>query len=773
MGVNLGTAVGYLDLDTSKFKAGFSGARKELKGFTSDAQNFSSRTKMIGNAMSSVGSVMTKTVTPAIVGVGAVVTKTGATFESAMSQVAATMGKSKSEIKDLEKTAIEMGSKTSFSATQAAEGLNYLALAGYTSEQQIAALPKVLNLAAAGNMELADASDMLTDAMSSLGLASSDSKELMNNMNVMVDQMAKTASKSNTSVAQLGEGILTVGGTAKQLAGGTTELNTVLGLLADNGIKASEGGTHLRNILLAMQPTTDAAAAAFEKLGLKTYDTQGNLRPLEDIFYDLKTAMADMTEEEKQAIETAIFNKTDLSAVNALLSTSTERWEDLSGAIKDSSGAADEMSKTQLDNLKGDFTLLGSALEGLQIRFYNLANGSLRGIIQRVTEVIDKLNGLSDAQLDMIAKIALVVAAIGPALVIGGKIISTVGTIIGAITKIPMILSTISTAFSALTTLIVANPIGLAITAIIAVVALLAVAWKKDFGGIQEKTKEFIDFIKELPDKIKKHFDNSITKVKDFKDKFVNNAKEAGKKFVSNVDSFMSNLPYNLGVLLGKAIIKVLTFKEEFKEKAKESGVKFVESIFEGLKDLSVRIFQKLSDGIKKAQEFKEEFPEKAKEAGKRFVSSLKDKMSDIKNTTTKIKETAIDAIHDLPSKFRETAKNAMDSFKQGIKDKIESIKNTVSSFVSGITSGLSSVSSSKVTTVSGSHKAGLDYVPYDGYIARLHKGEAVLTEQENKYRNGKAEGNVFIFNGTPPLDEREAARQFRLSQQQLALKYT
>ena len=439
MSVNLGTAIGYLDLDTSKFKAGFSGATKALKGFTSDVQNFSSRTKMIGNAMSSVGSVMTKTVTPAIVGAGAVMTKTGATFESAMSQVAATMGKSKSEIKDLEKTAIEMGSKTSFSATQAAEGLNYLALAGYTSEQQIAALPKVLNLAAAGNMELADASDMLTDAMSSLGLASSDSKELMNNMNVMVDQMAKTASKSNTSVAQLGEGILTVGGTAKQLAGGTTELNTVLGLLADNGIKASEGGTHLRNILLAMQPTTDAAANAFEKLGLKTYDAQGNLRPLEDIFYDLKTAMSSMTEEEKQAIETAIFNKTDLLAVNALLSTSTDRWNELSGAIKDSSGAADKMSKTQLDNLKGDFTLLGSALEGLQIRFYNLANGSLRGIIQRITEVVDKLNGLSDAQLDMIAKIALVVAAIGPALVIGGKIVSLISTISGMISTISSI----------------------------------------------------------------------------------------------------------------------------------------------------------------------------------------------------------------------------------------------------------------------------------------------------------------------------------------------
>ena len=347
------------------------------------------------------------------------------------------------EIKELNNIAIKMGSTTKFSATEAAEGLNYLALAGYDSKQQISALPKVLQLAAAGDMELDKASDMLTDSMSALGLASKDSKVLMSNMDVMVNQMAKTASKSNTSVAQLGEAILTVGGTAKDLKGGTKELNTVLGLLADNGIKASESGTHLRNIILAMTPTTDKAAAAWDKLGVSGFDAQGNLRPLEDTFQDLSKAMDGMSTEERQNMIKAMFNKTDLAAVNALLSTSKDRWDELGSEIENSQGAAEKMANTQLDNLAGDVTLLKSAIEGLQIRFYQLANNGLRLVVQSITKVVDWLNNLDDSTLETIEKIALVAAAVGPVLIIVGKLF--VG-----VSKISSAISVLSTSFFAL-----------------------------------------------------------------------------------------------------------------------------------------------------------------------------------------------------------------------------------------------------------------------------------------------------------------------------------
>ncbi len=322
-----------------------------------------------------VGATAVAAASTAVVAFGGSSVKAGMDFDSAMSQVAATMGKTTDEIVELRDFAQEMGSTTAFSATQAADALNYMALAGYDAETSMNMLPNVLNLAAAGGIELAYASDMVTDAQSALGLS-------LEETSAMVDKMAKASSKTNTSVQQMGEAILTVGGTAKNLKGGTTELTQVLGLLADNGIKGAEGGTHLRNILLAMQPTTDAAAAAFERLNLQTYDADGSLRNLEDIFLDMNAAMDGMTDQEKQNIITSIFNKTDLSSVNALLATTEERWDAVSDAIDDSAGAAQAMANTQLDNLNGDITLFKSALEGAQIAISDKLTPTLRSFVQ-------------------------------------------------------------------------------------------------------------------------------------------------------------------------------------------------------------------------------------------------------------------------------------------------------------------------------------------------------------------------------------------------------
>ena len=275
--MNLGTAVGYLELDTSKFQSSLKTAQSQFKGFTDSTNKIDDRFKSLGNSLKTVGSTMTKSVTLPLAALGTGATTVAANFEKGMSQVAATMGMTAEEInggseafESLKQAAMDAGKSTQFSASESAEALNYLALAGYDAEKAIETLPTVLNLAASGGLELGYASDVMTDAMSSLGLSTNQAENF-------VDQLAKTASKSNTSVGQLGEAILTVGGTAKVLAGGTTELNTALGILADNGIKGAEGGTALRNIILALTPSTDKAVAAFKKLGVETYDANGNL----------------------------------------------------------------------------------------------------------------------------------------------------------------------------------------------------------------------------------------------------------------------------------------------------------------------------------------------------------------------------------------------------------------------------------------------------------------------------------------------------------------
>lgn len=346
-----------------------------------------------GSALKGLTTVVAGAAT-AVGGLAAASIKVGSSFEASMSQVAATMGITTDEIANgsdafelLTQAAKDAGATTAFSASEASEALNYLALAGYDAEKAADALPAVLNLAAAGSMDLAYASDLATDAMAALGIEASGE-----NLTAFGDQMAKTASKANTSVSQLGEAILTVGGTAKSLAGGTTELNAALGVLANRGIKGSEGGTALRNIILALSAPTDTAAAAMKGLGLEVYDAAGNMRPLNEVFTDLNAAMADMTEGEKTAALNEIFNKVDLKSAQALLAGCGEEFDNLADAIANSGNAMQDMADTQLDNLQGDLTILKSGLEGLGIAAYEGMQVPLRKAAQLATDMVGSIS---------------------------------------------------------------------------------------------------------------------------------------------------------------------------------------------------------------------------------------------------------------------------------------------------------------------------------------------------------------------------------------------
>lgn len=352
----------------------------------------SQATKGLGTITKTVTSA-TAAAAAAVGAMGIAAINTGREFEGAMSQVAATMlidkttAEGQKAFETLEKTARECGASTAFSATEAAEALNYLALAGYDADKAAMALPTVLKLAGAGAMDLAAASDMVTDSMSALDLEANEA-----NLTQFSDQLAQTASKANTSVAQLGEAILTVGGTAKGLAGGTTELNTALGILADNGLKGAEGGTHLRNIILSLQNPTDKAAGALKGLGVDVYDAQGNMRSLNDVFKDLQGAMDGMSNAQKDNVLSTLFNKTDLTAANAMLSNCTDRFNELSAAVENSAGACENMYAIQLDNLNGDIDILKSGLSDLGISIYKDLNGPLREMTQLATSMVGELS---------------------------------------------------------------------------------------------------------------------------------------------------------------------------------------------------------------------------------------------------------------------------------------------------------------------------------------------------------------------------------------------
>lgn len=364
-------------------------------------------------AAAKVGAAGLAATTAAVTAFGKSSVDAGMSFDTSMSQVAATMGKTMQEMQNeigsvdlawgtfsgnLRDYAMEMGANTAFSATQAADALNYMALAGYDTQTAMEMLPNVMSLAAAGGFNLARASDMITDTQTAFGIS-------LERTSQMVDEMAKAASTGNTSVEQLGDAFLVVGGLAQDLNGGVVELSNgmtanvdgvqeleiALTAMANAGVKGNEAGTHMRNMLLKLSSPTDKGAAAFEKLGVSVFDAGGQMRSLQDIFSDLSKGMDGITQEEKLQAISDIFNTRDIAAAEALLAAVDQDWNAIGESILDAKGSAQQMADTQLDNLAGDITLFKSALEGARIIVSDDLVPSLREFVHLGTSGLSEI----------------------------------------------------------------------------------------------------------------------------------------------------------------------------------------------------------------------------------------------------------------------------------------------------------------------------------------------------------------------------------------------
>ncbi len=441
MAIDAGKVVAMLELDTGAFSGGLNTARGMLKTFSDDSATATDKLRAVEKAAGSLGATMSTAVTLPLVAAGTAAVKTFASFDDAMRQVRATMNATEEETAELTEAAKRMGAQTRYSASESASALNYLALAGYDAKEAISALPTVLNLAQAGGLDLAYASDLVTDSMSALGLS-------MEELGTSTDQLAVTSQKSNTSISQLGQAILTVGGTAKALRGGTAELNAELGILADNGIKGAEGGTHLRNAILALQNPTEAGAKALARYTSGVYDAEGRLRSLDDIFGELARSMDAMNDAEKATVLNDIFNKTDLAAAQALIAGAGERFQELTGSIENCDGAAQAMADTMEGGIGGAFRSLGSATEGLAIEFGENLAPFVQTAAERVTELTRGFANLSESQQNTILTVGGLIAAGGPALLMISKIAGAIATINPVVAGVTLGLAGLAAAIS-------------------------------------------------------------------------------------------------------------------------------------------------------------------------------------------------------------------------------------------------------------------------------------------------------------------------------------
>ena len=446
----------------------------------------------VGSAIEGVGQKLMP-VTAAVGGLATAAVKVASDFDSAMSQVAAVSGATGKELDALRDKAREMGSKTKFSASEAAEAMNYMAMAGWKTGDMLDGIEGIMNLAAASGEDLATTSDIVTDALTALGLSAADSGHF-------ADILAAASSNANTNVSMMGETFKYCAPVAGALGFTAEDTAEAIGLMANAGIKSSQAGTAMRTMLTSLTGEVTFVGDAFGELTVQTTNADGSMRSLGDILTDCRAAFAQMSESERAANAEALVGKNAMSGFLAVMNAAPGDIEKLNSAINNCDGTAERMAETMQDNLAGQLTILKSQLEELAISIGEILMPSIRQIVGWIQGLVDWLNGLDEGTKKVIVTVALVAAALGPVLIVVGKVVGAVGTILTVVPKIAGAVSgvigfvsgTVIPAVSAVVAAIGWVPI--AIAAVIAVIVLLynKCEWFRDaVNAVWTQVKDF------------------------------------------------------------------------------------------------------------------------------------------------------------------------------------------------------------------------------------------------------------------------------------------
>lgn len=469
--IDVGTAVGYLMLDTTGFQSGFRSALADLKTFQDETATTSDKFTAVGSALSSVGGTLTKSVTLPLVGLGTAVTAVASNFETSMSKVAAIAGLDTvgEEFDALSAKAKEMGATTKFSASETADAFTYMAMAGWKTEAMLEGIEGIMNLAAASGEDLALTSDIVTDALTAFGMQASDSA-------AFADILAAASNNANTNVAMLGESFKYVAPVAGALGYSAEDTSIALGLMANSGIKASQAGTALRTAMSNLVKPTDQMAMVMDEYGISLTDADGNMKSFMTIMTDLRERMGGLDEATQAAAASTLFGKEAMSGMLAIINASDADFDKLTKAIYNADGTAKRMADTMQNNLSGQLTILKSALEGLAISFGEMILPVITSFVQWITKVVDKLNSMDESTKKNILTLGAIAAAIGPVLLVLGKLVTSVGSIMGAFSKAKLAISGIQAALAAAGTSL--GAVLAPIAAVVAAIAVLVAAFK-------------------------------------------------------------------------------------------------------------------------------------------------------------------------------------------------------------------------------------------------------------------------------------------------------
>lgn len=666
-----------------------------------------------GDTAQKIGGDMTKKLTLPIAGAASAASKITMDFDASMSKVKAISGASEESFEALRAKAREMGATTQFSASEAADALTYMAMAGWDDHEMLDGLDGVMNLAAASGEDLATTSDIVTDALSAFKLEAEDSSHF-------ADVLAKASASSNTNVSMMGDTFKYVAPIAGTLGYSVEDTAVAIGLMANNGIKGQKAGTALRAGLTRLAAPTKSVRDGMDMLGLSIEDVQG--KSLDETLRIFRSSFANLDKTQQAQAASMIFGKEAMSGMLSIINTSEEDYNSLSDAIHNADGAAESMAETMMDNLGGELKILKSAIEEMAISFGDLFIPKIRDAVQGITDFIGKINALPAPAKEIIAGIAVFLAALGPLLLVIGKISSVIGLVAGAMAVmkgsfvgstasmrgLATILTGLKNGFSTLATFITGHFIPIVV---VASLALIAYEIYKHWDEIKEFLSNTWDAIKEIAS-------NIWNSIKDFFVNIWDGVKEAwstfwdpigewlGEKIQAMIDVIQPIVDTFVNVFKVAWMLIEEIFRttwelisgffienwQAFVEMGRiifEPLKEFFTNLWNGIKDVVVSVWTSIKEFLQGVWQAIYDVAKHIFDAIKNFLSSV---WESIKTTTSNVWNSIKNTLSSIWNAIYDVAKPIFDAIKNFISEVWNGIKTTTSNIWNDIKTTLSNI---------------------------------------------------------------------------------